>query len=256
MTVLDEIVAYKKTLLSSGYYELKLNQFEAIDVSAKQKLSTALQSSSEIGVIAEIKSKSPTVSDIPQKDLKAQLDAYSNASAISILTDEAYFEGSYERLYDLTQQTKQPVLCKDFMIDKRQIDLAKKTGASIILLIVNILSDEKLHELYNYACDLNLEVLIEVHSKEELKRAHQLQPELIGINNRDLKTFITDVNHTADILQTKRPNTHYISESGIRSREDIERLTNAGISGVLVGETLMKAEDPHTLIESFKVKKG
>ncbi|MBI5974381.1 indole-3-glycerol phosphate synthase TrpC [Staphylococcus canis] len=251
MTILDEIVEYKKELLNSNYYEQKLAKFDKMDVSHKTKLSETLNQTPHINVIAEIKSKSPTVSDIPERDLFTQLNAYQHAAAISVLTDEAYFDGSYERLYTLTQHTDLPVLCKDFIIDKKQIDLAYQTGASIILLIVNILTDEALQTLYDYAVSLGLEVLVEVHDAEELERAHQLNPNIIGVNNRDLKTFQTDVSHSIDILQTKVPDTHYISESGIRTKEDVERLAKAGVSGILVGETLMKASQPEQLIQTF-----
>ncbi|NHM78330.1 indole-3-glycerol phosphate synthase TrpC [Staphylococcus chromogenes] len=257
MNILDEIVLYKKRLLNEGYYEQKRQTLPTVDVSYKSKLIDQLRESDCIEVIAEIKSKSPTVSNIPERNLEEQILAYQKggAAAISILTDEHYFNGSFERLVDLTKKTTLPVLCKDFIIDERQIDVAKQAGASIILLIVHILTDEALQRLYDYARQLNLEVLVEVHSTEELKRAHQLQPNLIGVNNRDLERFITDVTHTNTILESKREDIFYISESGIKTTRDIEQLVPSGIHGVLIGESLMKASDPVLLLQSFKYQR-
>lgn len=257
MTILDDIVVYKQRLIAEGYYAHLLETLEAVDVSHKPTLAAQLEKDTTVGVIAEIKSKSPTVSDIPSRDISSQLQMYTEggASAISILTDEHYFGGNYDRLVTLSQQTPVPVLCKDFMIATCQIDVAKKAGASIILLIVNILTDDTLKHLYDYATSQGLEVLVEVHDREELARAHQLQPQLIGINNRDLRNFKTDVQHTAQILTTRQPGIYYISESGIKTTQDIETLVPTGIAGVLIGETLMKAEDPKAQLQAFKFRK-
>ncbi|MBA8760140.1 indole-3-glycerol phosphate synthase TrpC [Staphylococcus schleiferi subsp. coagulans] len=258
MSILDEIITYKKVLLAEGYYEQKLAQIDAINVAHKPRLAQLLADDLKIGVIAEIKSKSPTVSDIPERDLTEQLQLYTEggASAISVLTDERYFGGSYERLIELTQQTNLPVLCKDFIVDERQIDLAHKAGASIILLIVHVLTDAQLQQLYHYATELGLEVLVEVHDREELERAHRLNPQLIGINNRDLRRFKTDVAHTSQILTRKQAGVHYISESGIKTPADVAQLISTGIAGILVGETLMKAKAPQKQIQAFKLTKG
>lgn len=257
MTILDDIVVYKKRLLAEGYYEKLLDSLEEVDVSYKSTLAEQFNNDRTMGVIAEIKSKSPTVSDIPERNLEAQLQLYTTggASAISILTDEHYFGGSYERMAALTKQTNVPVLCKDFMIDERQIDVAKKAGASIILLIVNILTDEALARLHDYATGLGLEVLVEVHDPQELARAHRIHPQFVGVNNRDLRSFKTDVSHTGHILTSRQQGVHYISESGIKTVSNIETLISTGIAGVLVGETLMKADDPKAQLQSFKLSK-
>ncbi|MBZ8174221.1 indole-3-glycerol phosphate synthase TrpC [Staphylococcus delphini] len=257
MTILEDIVEYKKQLLAEGYYEALLNSLEAVNVSHKPTVAEQFENDRTIGVIAEIKSKSPTVSDIPERNLEKQLRLYTagGASAISILTDEHYFGGSYERMATLTKQTDVPVLCKDFMIDERQIDVAKKAGASMILLIVNILTDEALARLHDYATGLGLEVLVEVHYPQELARAHRIHPQFVGVNNRDLRSFKTDVSHTGQILTSQRQGIYYISESGIKTVADIETLVPTGIAGVLVGETLMKADDPQAQLQSFKLRK-
>lgn len=257
MTILDEIVDYKKELLANGYYEKKLTELKDIDVSSKQTFKESMDNSDELVVISEIKSKSPSLPELPTKDLAKQVKDYeaNGANAVSILTDEKYFGGSYERLQSLTTQTKLPVLCKDFVVDPIQIDVAKKAGASIILLIVNVLTDEQLRELYNYAQSLNLEALVEVHDKKELTRAYKLDPEIIGVNNRDLKRFVTDVQHTNDILKERKDGYYYISESGIHTVEDVKSVVGSKIDGLLIGESLMKSDNLSEFLPSLKLKK-
>ncbi|OIS36062.1 indole-3-glycerol phosphate synthase [Staphylococcus cohnii] len=257
MTILDEIVAYKKELLKDGYYTKKLSDLDEVDITHKQTIESQLAQADQLSVIAEIKSKSPTLSEIPGRDLKQQVKAYETygANAVSILTDEHYFGGSYERLQTLTQVTDLPVLCKDFVIDPIQIDVAKKAGASIILLIVNVLTDQQLKDLYDYAISKNLEVLVEVHDKEELERAYKLDPKIIGVNNRDLKRFVTDVLHTNEILENKKAGYYYISESGIRNKQDVASIIKAGIDGLLIGESLMKCDDLSQFLPSLKLDK-
>lgn len=203
MTILEEIVEYKQSLLQNGYYLEKLNSLKSVNIQNKKSFINSIEQKSTLAIIAEIKSKSPTVNGLPERDLLQQIFDYEQygANAVSILTDEKYFGGSFERLQELTTKTTLPVLCKDFIIDPLQIDVAKQAGASIILLIVNILSDKQLKELYEYATSQNLEVLVEVHDREELNRAYKINPKLIGVNNRDLKRFVTNVEHTNIILK-------------------------------------------------------
>ncbi|WP_323702429.1 indole-3-glycerol phosphate synthase TrpC [Mammaliicoccus sp. Dog046] len=257
MTILDEIVEYKKTLLEEGYYEQKLKTLTPVNIQHKTTFLDRVKNDQQLNIIAELKAKSPTVSDIPKRDMETQIKLYEQhgASAISILTDEQYFDGSYERLQRLTTKTTLPVLCKDFIIDKIQIDLAYHTGASIVLLIVNILSKEKLSELYDYAVSKGLEVLVEVHDQEELEIAHAIDAALIGVNNRDLKRFVTDVKHTNEILKTIKPNVTYISESGIRTLEDVESIIASGIDGALIGESLMKHPQLDGFLPSLRLNK-
>ncbi|WP_412520572.1 indole-3-glycerol phosphate synthase TrpC [Staphylococcus simulans] len=257
MTILDDIVAYKKSLLEEGYYDRLLRTLPVTNVKDKKKFSTRLKERSHLSVIAEIKSKSPSVKKLPDRDLTQQVKDYETygAQAISILTDEQYFGGSYERLNKLTQQTTLPVLCKDFIIEPIQIDVAYRAGASIILLIVNILDDQQMHELYQYAKTLDLDVLVEVHSKQELARAYQLAPDIIGVNNRDLTRFVTDVEHTNEILENKKDGYYYISESGIHTKEDVEKIVGSGIDGILVGESLMKCDELSQFLPSLQLEK-
>lgn len=257
MTILDEIVDYKRNLIKQGYYEEKLKTLNEVDITHKSSFKSQLDESNQLAVIAEIKSKSPTLDQLPNRDLAQQVKDYeaNGANAVSILTDEHYFGGSYERLQDLTLQTTLPVLCKDFVVDKIQIDVAKKAGASIILLIVNVLTDQQMKDLYQYATSLNLEVLVEVHDKEELERAYKLKPQIIGVNNRDLKRFVTDVLHTNEILENKKEGYYYISESGIRDEQDVANVVESGIDGLLIGESLMKCEDLSQFLPGLKLTK-
>jgi indole-3-glycerol phosphate synthase len=258
MTILDEIVEYKRELLANGYYDKKLEELKEVDVSSKPTFKESMDYSEELVVISEIKSKSPSLPELPPKDLEQQVRDYeaNGANAVSILTDEKYFGGSYERLQSLTTQTNLPVLCKDFVVDPIQIDVAKKAGASIILLIVNVLTDEQLRELYDYAQSLNLEALVEVHDKEELTRAYKLDPEIIGVNNRDLKRFVTNVQHTNEILKERKDGYYYISESGIHTVEDVESIVDSKIDGLLIGESLMKSDNLSEFLPSLKLKKA
>ncbi|EHJ08629.1 indole-3-glycerol phosphate synthase TrpC [Staphylococcus simiae] len=259
MTILQEIVSYKKKLLAEGYYQEKFHSLKNLKIQNKSSLIAYIKDSDELAIIAEIKSKSPTVNNLPTRDLNQQVQAYEKygANAISVLTDERYFAGSFERLQTLTTQTRLPVLCKDFIIDPLQIDVAKKAGASIILLIVNILTDQQLLNLYQYAHSLNLEVLVEVHDQLELERAYAINAQLIGINNRDLKHFVTDVNHTNLILDNKhkQDNHYYISESGIHSVDDVKQIIASGIDGLLIGEALMRCDHLEQFLPQLKIRK-
>lgn len=244
MTILSEIVKYKQSLLQNGYYQDKLNTLKSVKIQNKKSFINAIEKEPKLAIIAEIKSKSPTVNDLPERDLSQQISDY-----------EKYFGGSFERLQALTTKTTLPVLCKDFIIDPLQIDVAKQAGASMILLIVNILSDKQLKDLYNYAISQNLEVLIEVHDRHELERAYKVNAKLIGVNNRDLKRFVTNVEHTNTILENKKPNHYYISESGIHDASDVRKILHSGIDGLLIGEALMRCDNLSEFLPQLKMQK-
>lgn len=242
MTILDKIIAQKEIEVE----QLKANGFERFNDSFK-KVASIFPSSSSMHVISEIKRSSPSKGAIDMAvDPVTQAKQYEKfgASAISVLTDKTFFNGSMNDLRAVRAVVDLPLLCKDFMIDQIQIDQAKSAGANIILLIVAALPESKLHELYHYAKQQNLEVLCEVHNEAEMEVAMNLDANLIGINNRNLKTFEVDLDVTERLASMiKNPSTTLISESGIRSREDVERAAQAGAKGILVGETLMRADD-------------
>lgn len=243
MTILDKIIATK-------YEEIKTYKpVEASTVSfpEKSKLLERLQEGN--GVISEIKRASPSKGDIQTRvDVVAQAKKYeaAGAAAISVLTDETYFKGSIDDLRKVAQAVSIPVLCKDFMVSEIQIDRAQQAGGTIILLIVAALKKQELHSLYQYAVSKGLEVLVEVHDEEELRKALELDAKLIGVNNRNLKTFEVSVERTAQLAENFPFDSErvLISESGMNTKEDAKFAFASGASGILVGEALMRSEDP------------
>ena len=199
------------------------------------------------GVIAEIKKASPSKGVI-RKDFDpvaiANSYAAANATCLSILTDEQYFQGHDDYLRDVRRSVSLPLLRKDFTIDAYQVYEARAMGADCILLIVSALTSEQLHDLYALAQSLGLDVLIEVHDADELATALTLQPGLIGINNRNLKTFETDLNNTIDLLNDIPPDIVVVTESGISTTDDINRMQAHDVHCFLVGEAFMRAADP------------
>jgi indole-3-glycerol phosphate synthase len=171
------------------------------------------------------------------------------ASCLSVLTDEKFFQGSLDYLRQIRAAVKLPLLRKDFIIDERQILEAIEWGADAILLIVAILNDEQLKKFHSLAAEAGLAVLVEVHDEVELERAMKISPVLIGVNNRNLKTFKVDL-ATTERLAAKlfpspvtRHSSLLVAESGIHTRADVERLKKCGVNAVLVGESLMKHGD-------------
>ena len=228
----------------------------ALQVS-RPSLVESLRSATSMAVIAEIKRASPSKGEI-KLDVNPieQASTYeqAGASAISVLTDETFFKGSIEDLKIVSQNVQIPRLCKDFMIDEIQIDRAYNAGATIILLIVAALSKERLKALYDYAKQKGLDVLTEVHDEQELEAALEINAELIGINNRNLKTFVVDLEVTERLASKLDPTKHLIiSESGIKTVEDVERVKKAGARGILVGETLMQAENVAETLKQFRL---
>lgn len=210
-----------------------------------------------MSIIAEFKRASPSKGAIRlDLDPAKQARQYEQmgASAISVLTDEPFFKGSMDDLQRVREAVQLPILCKDFMIDPIQIDFAKAKGASIILLIVAALSDEQLHALFHYAKEQGLEVLVEVHNEEELKRALKLDALIIGINNRDLKTFTVDLQTTARLAaKIDSDDVIIVSESGIQTKEHVEEVARAGARAILVGETFMRTDHLDESFASFQV---
>lgn len=203
----------------------------------------------DLSIIAEIKKASPSRGIIRKnfniKEISGIYDSSKPVKAISVLTEPDFFEGSYDYIQQVKSVTRKPVLMKDFIIDPYQVFKGFIAGASAILLIASILDDAQLNNLVNIARDLKIQVLFEIHSPEEYRRALNFSFEMIGINNRDLKTFATDINTTIKILREsgKPEGVRIISESGIRSKEDIDLLLSYGVDGFLIGEMFMKSED-------------
>ncbi|WP_017471119.1 indole-3-glycerol phosphate synthase TrpC [Amphibacillus jilinensis] len=213
------------------------------------------QKSDGLNIIAEFKRASPSKGLInPNLDPAAQAKAYqaAGASMISVLTDQPFFQGTMNDLLAVRQVVDLPILNKDFIIDPVQIDRAYVSGADVILLIVAALSEEKLTFLFQYATDLGLEVLVEVHNQAEMHVAQRLGSTLIGVNNRNLKTFEVDLAITEQLAASIDPAKQVlISESGMKTSDDVARVKAAGANAILVGETMMKSEDVKQTFNDF-----
>ena len=256
MTILDKILAEKAKEI------VQLINVPLLETSKKTipTFKSTVASSSNINVIAEIKRSSPSKGAIHMEvDPIDQAKQYekNGAAAISVLTDETFFNGSLKDLQAVREAVNIPILCKDFVIDTLQIDHAKAAGANIILLIVAALSDEQFKLLYDYALSLDLEVLVEVHNEAEMKQALKVNPGIIGINNRDLKTFKVDIKTTEELAgMVTNPETILISESGMKTGEDVERAAAVGADAILVGETLMLSTNLQETFEALQVPLG
>ncbi len=193
-----------------------------------------------VSIIAELKRKSPSAGVMAEIDDK-RISIYSRyAAAISVLTDNIFFGGSFDVLADVAGKTELPVLCKDFILEKTQIDFAYAKGADLILLIARILHKEQMKVLYDYARKLGLNCLVEVHTTKELDKIADLRAEIVGVNARNLDTLAVDLDMAREILS--RVDTPVrVAESGIRTRKDIERFHDANC--FLIGETLMRSPD-------------
>lgn len=208
----------------------------------------------QLGVIAEVKKASPSAGLIdpnfdPIRQAKRYLDG--GASCLSILTDKPYFQGSLSYLSKISEFSEAPLLRKDFTIHTTQIHEAIIAGADAILLIVAALDDDLLKRLFHEAKDFQLDVLVEVHNLPEMDRALDLNADLIGINNRNLKTFTIDLAATENLADEIPDGTLLVSESGLRSPADAQRVLNAGANAVLIGEALMRAHNPAEEIVTY-----
>jgi indole-3-glycerol phosphate synthase len=199
-----------------------------------------------VSVIAEHKRRSPSAGVIREgAGLVDVVQAYERggAAALSILTEPSHFDGSLDDLRAARAATNLPVLRKDFIVDPYQIYESAAAGADAILLIVAALEPEELAELHSEAWSLDLDVLVEVHDEEELAAALEVEPEVIGINNRDLDDFSVDLERTFELLSDIPTGKTVVSESGFSTREQLDELDRVGVDAVLIGETLMRADD-------------
>jgi len=216
------------------------------DVAPPRDFLAALRASSGIGLIAEVKKASPSAGLI-RKDFDpvkiAKIYESAGAACISCLTDEPYFKGKLAYLTDIRSSVSIPIMRKDFILDRYQVTEARAAGADCILLIAECLDDCTMRDLYFYASELGMECLVEVYEPENLDRVLKLEAPLVGINNRNLKTFVTDLKHSTDLAARVPDNVYLVSESGIRQRSDVDHLLRCGVRGILVGETLMRQAD-------------
>lgn len=204
-----------------------------------------------MSLICEYKRKSPSAGQIaPGVELPDQARAYEagGAAALSVLTDETHFDGALEDLAVARAACGLPILRKDFVVDRYQLLEAAVGGADAVLLIVAVLDDDRLREFQRQAAELDLDCLVEVHSEPELDRALESGAEVIGINNRNLDTGVVDIQTTYDLITDIPTGTTVVSESGISNREELVELERVGVDAALIGESLMRSEDPEEMV--------
>lgn len=258
--ILSKIVAVKRQEVAAA---LKRKSFEVVRADAQSRVLTrnflaALQNkvqADEPAVIAEIKKASPSKgvlrADFVPADI-AQSYAEHGAACLSVLTDEQFFQGSADFLKQARASCHLPVLRKDFMVDPYQIYESRAMGADAILLIVACLDDGRMRELEAIAMGLDMAVLVEVHDEHELERALKLKTPLVGVNNRNLKTFEVSLDTTLRLKALMPAGRLLVCESGIHTREDVLRMRTGGVQAFLVGEAFMRAPDPgQTMADLF-----
>jgi len=244
-TILDKIVATKWTEIErakAAASEESLRERLA-DAPPRRDLFAALAADGPIKLIAEVKKASPSAGVI-RADFDpvaiAKTYAAHGATCLSVLTDEQYFQGHLDYLTAIRQTVDLPLLRKDFILDTYQLVEARLAGADAVLLIAECLDDCNLRKLHNAAIELGLAPLVELYDPENLPRVLAAGATLIGVNNRDLRTFVVDLDHTLRIRRQVPDNCVLVGESGIRTRADVDRLEAAGVDAILVGESLMR----------------
>ncbi|MCD6336078.1 MAG: indole-3-glycerol phosphate synthase TrpC [Candidatus Latescibacteria bacterium] len=247
MTILDEIAEYKRTFVAECKRRVPLEETRrrAEKQGPTRNFAGALKASG-MSIIAEIKRQSPSRgvirADVDPATV-ARIYETNGARAISVLTDERYFRGSLKDLGAVRDAANLPLLRKEFVVDAYQIYEARAAGADAVLLIVSLLTKEALRDYISLTAELGLAALVEIHTGKELEQAMKVDARIIGINNRNLKTFKTDLKTTFDLVRDISKDRIIVSESGIQSGADIVRLQTAGVDAVLVGEALMRKED-------------
>ena len=247
MNILDEIVANTRAKVSIAKEKVSLDDMILTIHSTKivkSKFKASLKDKDQ-AIIAEIKKASPSAGIISEDFdpvTKAREYKAFGASALSILTEEDYFLGSIQFLKDVKEVSDLPILRKDFIVDIYQIYESKLIGSDCILLIASILSDTELEEFTQLSDSLGLDYIIEVHNEEELRRAQNFLKAMIGVNNRNLKTFNVDIENSIRLRKLFKKNNLFIAESGIKGQEDIDKLIENDINIFLIGESLMKGD--------------
>lgn len=242
MNILDKIIAHKKIEISDAKSKISVAQLKDSQFFGRETFSLKETLKSKSGIIAEFKRKSPSKGII-----NAQLSALEvvseyekfGASAVSVLTDSEFFGGSFEDVLNVRNHINIPILRKDFMIDEYQFYEAKFIGADVVLLIAACLSPKQVSEFTDLAHSLNLEVLLEIHTEEELKHINK-NIDFVGINNRNLKDFKVDLQHSVDLKNQLPEGIFSIAESGIYSEDDFKFLKEKGFDGFLMGEYFMR----------------
>ena len=256
--ILEEIAARTVQRVAEEKAAVPLSEMkkraEALDANTGFPFRKAL-SGDEISFICEVKRASPSKGlialDFPYLDIARDYER-AGASAISCLTEPFWFKGRDEYLAEISNAVKIPVLRKDFTVDEYMIYQAKTLGASAVLLICSILSKEQLSEYLGIAHSLGLSALVEAHDEDEVRTALSVGAGIIGVNNRDLRTFTVDINNSARLRKLVPPEILFVSESGIKAAADIEALRSNGTNAVLIGETLMRSPDKKAALDELR----
>jgi indole-3-glycerol phosphate synthase len=247
----QEVAAAKKRVSLEAMREDALSRVLTRDFAGALRAKIA---NGQSAVIAEIKKASPSKGllrpDFIPADI-AQSYAEAGAACLSVLTDRQFFQGQNDYLKQARASCDLPVLRKDFIVDPYQVYESRVVGADCILLIAACLGDARMAELESIALSLDMAVLVEVHDRAELERALKLKTPLLGINNRDLRTFETKLDTTLGLMELVPPAKLLVTESGILTRADVQRMRDAGVSAFLVGEAFMRAEDPGAALQAL-----
>ncbi|GEN77732.1 indole-3-glycerol phosphate synthase TrpC [Chryseobacterium hagamense] len=253
MNILDTIIHRKKEELAFSKSKVSVQQLKDSEFFGRKSFSLKETLKTKSGIIAEFKRQSPSKgvinNKVPPLDVVSAYEQ-SGASAVSVLTDRDFFGGSFSDILSIRNHIQIPVLRKDFMVDEYQFYEAKSIGADVILLIAACLSPQQVQEFTALSHELGLEVLLEIHSEEELKHINP-DVDLAGINNRNLKDFKVDLRHSVDLKNRLPEGILSVAESGIYSEEDFIYLKKKGFDGFLMGEYFMKDENPGNKFKEF-----
>jgi indole-3-glycerol phosphate synthase len=256
MTILDKIIERKKEEIAAAKSSVSVNQLKDSDFFGRKTYSLKESIKNKSGIIAEFKRQSPSKGIINNNVQPLEVvSAYENfgASGISILTDSDFFGGNFDDILKVRNEIKIPILRKDFMIDEYQFYEAKSIGADVVLLIASCLSPTQVEEFTELAHELEMEVLLEIHTEEELKHFNS-KIDLVGINNRNLKDFKVDLQHSVQLKNLLPKDVLSVAESGIYNLEDFKFLKEKGFDGFLMGEYFMKNTDPAKAFEDFSLQ--
>jgi indole-3-glycerol phosphate synthase len=250
-TILKKILDARRVRVTKAKRDIDVNALteRALSVRADKqshRLRQALSDASHMNIIAEFKRASPSkgvINDSVDAETVARSYKTGGAAAISVLTEEDYFKGSLDDLRAVRSTVDLPILRKDFIFDSFQIYEAAEAGADAILLIAAMLDDELLVELHDLADELGLDALVEVHTLHELERVINISARLIGVNNRDLRTFNVSLDVSRELIRHAPAGAVMVTESGLKTRDDLMQLHELGYSGFLIGETLMRSGD-------------
>ena len=253
MTILDKIIARKKEEIAKAKSKISIEELKNSEFFGRPTFSLKETLKTKSGIIAEFKRKSPSKGIINDKVSPLEVvSAYEKlgASGISILTDLDFFGGNFQDILEVRNSINIPILRKDFMIDEYQFYEAKSIGADVVLLIASCLSPTQVQEFTALAHELNLEVLLEIHTEDELQHFNK-NIDLVGINNRNLKDFKVDLQHSVNLKNLLPKDTLSVAESGIYSVEDFKYLKEKGFDGFLMGEHFMKDQNPAEKFAEF-----